>query len=187
MKVDTLIDRLVESVNHGKREPKWEGEVPVSLRLAAVDDWWFDWKIERSSRIDWIDRLEDRLPARYPGSFRSLITRYEYPAFSLGPVTMFANTAESVDYELREEIWKDKGLSEPLLSHGFLQFGRPSTGSYDPICFEVGESPGSQELEIVRLDHEELLCNSRIRVTERIAGSFFRFAEAQLALKAPRN
>lgn len=178
--VDALIDRLVESVNSGRREPKLEGDVPVSLRQTAVDDWFFDWKIERSSRIDWVQELEGRLPAPYPPSFRSLIARYEYPAFSLGPIMLFGNSAEFVNYGLREEIWRDKYLSEMLCSHGFLQFGRPSTGSYDPICFEAGGSTGSREYGIVTVDHEEILCNSRIRVTDRIADSFFRFVEAQL-------
>jgi hypothetical protein len=180
--VHFLIDRMVESVNHGRREAKSENEVPVSLRQARVGELWFDWKIARSSRVNWIQPLEARLPARFPRSFRSLLERYEYPAFAIGPIVLFANTAEGVANELREEIWRDRGLSEMLIPNGFLQFGRPATGSYNPICFEAGGQTGSQEYAIVRLDHEEILCNLRIRVTERVGRSFYDFVEAQLSL-----
>ena len=107
MRVDALIDRMVENVNSGHREPKREDEVPAGLRRGRVKDWWFDWQIAPSTRIDWLEPLEARLSARFPRSFRSLATRYEYPAFDLGPIYVFANTAESVEYELREEIWKE--------------------------------------------------------------------------------
>jgi hypothetical protein len=185
--VDALIDWLVASVNSGRRQPKSGNEVPPGLRTIPVNDSWFDWKIAPSSRVDWIESLEARLPARLPRSFRSLANRYEYPAFSLGPILLFANTAEHVDYELRDEIWKDKGLSDILQQNGLLHFGRPATGSYDPICFQAGERTGSQEYEVVRVDHEEILCNSRIRITERIARSFFHFVEAQLKAGTPYN
>ncbi len=182
MNVDALIDRMVETVNRGQREAKWEHEVPIGMRRARIKDYWCDWQIVPSTRVDWLEPLEARLPARFPRSFRSLISRYEYPPFDFGPIYLFGNTAECVEHELREELWKDKFLSETLLRHGFIQFGRPATRSYDPICFEAGEKTGSQEWEIVRLDHEEILCNSRIRITERVARSFFHFVSSQLEL-----
>jgi hypothetical protein len=180
MKVDTLIDRMVQKVNTSPRDPKYEGEVPVALRLAEDDLGLFDWRITRSSRVDWIDSLEEQLPARFPRSFRSLVTRYEFPAFDFGPIFLFANTAEGVDDELRHEISEDVPLSEILLRNGFLQFGRPTTGGYDPICFEAGRKTGSEEYPIVRVDSEQILCNDRIRVIERLATSFFYFVRAQL-------
>ena len=67
------MSNMVETIKTGRREPKGHDEVPVRLRLTPVDDWLFDWKIWHSSRVDWVEPLEAKLPPRFPRSFRSLV------------------------------------------------------------------------------------------------------------------
>jgi len=42
------------------------------------------------------------------------------------------------------------------LNSGYLQFARPASGGYDPICFAMRRPSGNREFPIVRLDHEEI-------------------------------
>ena len=42
---------------------------------------------------------------------------------------------------------------------------------YDPVCFEI-KSRRNRDYRIVKIDHEEILCNYRIKVVSEIAPSF---------------
>jgi hypothetical protein len=67
---------------------------------------------------------------------------------------------------------RDPVLSSVTRSKGFIQIGRPASGSYDPICFDLRSRTKSGEAGIVRLDHEEVLINDSIRVAEKVADRF---------------
>src|SRR5690606_21606695 len=124
-------------------------EVPVRLRGGPADsERRVDWTFQRLQAAPWIESLETGLPRPFPPSFRSLVTRYMFPAFDLGPVHLFANTGEpELEEELAARLFADPAMSEGLLANGFVQIGRPVDGSYDPVCFDTklrrggGESP----------------------------------------------
>jgi hypothetical protein len=124
----------------------------------------------------WIDVLESKLPRRLPSSFRSLVTRYAFASFDLDGLTLFGNTGLNQEDDLTELIFRDRGIAQATLQNGYIQFARPATGDYDPICFDARRTAPNREFEIVRLDHEEILCNDRIKVVEKVAESFFKFA-----------
>jgi hypothetical protein len=94
------------------------------------------------------------------------VKRYLFSSFDFGSVSFFANLGPGDD-----DLFRDKGLSVPLLAAGFLQFGKPSTGHYDPVCFDPQD-------RIVMLDHEDLLQHSRIEVITKLANSFLELIEA---------
>jgi len=171
LSVDLLIDRLVQQINSSPRESKPDHEVPPELRLTMDSLGWWDWTVKRSDHINWIEPLETKLPSRFPSSFRSLVTRYEFPAIEVGPLILFANTSGGTYYQLRERIFADKSLSHCLLQNGLIQFGLPNTGSYDPVCFDTRKP--AHESPILWLDHEEILCNERICVVQEVAKSFY--------------
>jgi hypothetical protein len=86
----------------------------------------------------------------------------------------FANSGHDLFYELSRNAFKDPGLFPTLHKYGYLEFGKPFGGNYDPICFDThrrkhGDAP------IVPLDHEEILIRTRIRVIQEIAPSFADF------------
>ncbi len=121
------------------------------------------------------------MPQRFPPSFRSLITRYAFLPFEAGPLWFFANTGQDVYYELRTSIFKDEFLSGHLLKGGYLQFGRPQEETqYDPACFDMTKRDKSGEAPIVQIDHEGILCDSKVIVVQQIAPSFPAFIDAFL-------
>jgi hypothetical protein len=66
---------------------------------------------------------------------------------------------------------RDKGLSETLIPNGYMQFGKGADIDYDPVCFDISWRK-NRDYRIVKIDHEEILCNHRIKVVKEIAPSF---------------
>src|SRR5512138_51204 len=100
-KADEAIDAFVERVNQSSREPLSYDEVPESLRDGEPADAraiWVRWAIRPApSPCAWIDAFEAKLPGPLPRSYRSLVTRYHFPRFDVGPVTLFASTGGAID------------------------------------------------------------------------------------------
>jgi hypothetical protein len=132
----------------------------------------------RVESAPWFEALEASLPKRFPASFRSLLTRYVFPTFDAGGLSFFANTGIDSHDELSVAIFKDRIIADATLKAGYIQFARPESGSYDPVCFDARRATSNREFPIVRLDHEEILCHNRIHVSEQVADSFYRFAAA---------
>lgn len=130
----------------------------------------------QSTDVPFAPILESRLPARFPSSFRSLVARYAFPAFDCGPLSLFGNSGQDADDDLSVAIFRDPFLSPFLLAHGFLQFARPATGSYDPICFDTNDKNSRREWPIVQINHEEILSRERIGKVMPIAAAFLDFA-----------
>lgn len=152
MNLHELIDRLATSIAEG-------GHV-----------------IQPISEAPWITKLEQRLPKRLPASFRSLVTRYAFPPLQVGGLELFGNMGTDDLDEMSIAIFQDAIIAEGTMRAGYIQFARPDTGSYDPICFDARRTVNNREFAIVRLDHEELLLNDRIHVSGKVADSFYQFA-----------
>lgn len=178
LKVDALIDRFVDTINRLPREPGDDDEIPPSVRGRANEWGDFDWQIKPWSGIDWIEPVEEKLGRILPPSYRSLVTRYAFPAFEAGPVQLSGNTPEGVYFEFRERLFADPKFVEILLPAGYVPFGNPCFYNYDPLCFDTVRERGSgRECPIVRVDHEEVLCFDRIEVVKQVGPSFERFVE----------
>jgi hypothetical protein len=120
----------------------------------------------------WLLPFERHLPFRLPPAYLSLLLRYRFPAFAVGTVTLFGNLDGQAYDDLVVASMRDESLSSVTHANGFVQIGRPGTGSYDPICFDGGSRTKKGEARIVRLDHEVILVNGSIHVLEIIAASF---------------
>jgi hypothetical protein len=173
-----LVGAFVAWVNASPRKPALEKDVPPFLRSGQSDSPFCDWKIVQIDASERVRLLERKLPMPFPPAYRSLISRYAFPAFEAGRIFLFGNTGESAYYDLSEKLFADEHMSKILMANGFLQFGNPQEGDYDPVCFDTRN--GVEEPPIVRLDHEDILCNSRIRITEEIANSFSDFLRESL-------
>jgi hypothetical protein len=121
---------------------------------------------------EWLAPFEQNLPFRPPPTYRSLLLRYRFPAFEVGTVKLFGNLDGESDDDLVVASTCDRVLSSVARGGGFIHFARPVTLNYDPICFDCRRRAKTGEAGIVRLDHEEILCNDAIRVVETIAPSF---------------
>ena len=128
--------------------------------------------ISKFSGINWIGSILKRLPAKYPPSFLSLITRYVFDAFDIHKISLFSNRGDYTHDDLGVAIFQDRLIFQTTASNGFIQFARPSDGSYDPVCFDIRKRNKSGEYKMVRLDHEKILQFEEIKVVEDIAASF---------------
>lgn len=146
MKVDLVIDKFVERLTR-------EG-----CRFDAI----------ASAR--WIDSFEAQLPANLPKSFSSLVRRYSFLRFQFAGVQFFSNLGSDDQEDLVNVVFRDKNLSAAL-ADGFIQVGRSESGSYDLVCFDTSKRRAA-ECPLVVLDHEELLQHNKVRITNRLAGSF---------------
>ena len=103
----------------------------------------------------------------YPGLFGVLVKRHAFVAFDVGGIRVYGNIQGEEDS--LEDLLADKILTGDLVEAGFLPFGRPTTGSYDRICFDVRERQPSEEAPVVLMDHESILTYNRIPDPKRLA------------------
>jgi hypothetical protein len=141
----------------------------------------YEWRIRAAEPNPWVEALERKLPHPFPKLYHHLLSHYRFAEFEVGPISFLANTGTPVFDELADYIFRDKGLSPPLLEKGFMQFGKGAGGaSYDPFCFDM-QRRASGDAPIVRIDHEDVLIRNRIRVIDEIAPSFEVFVQRVLS------
>jgi hypothetical protein len=102
--------------------------------------------------------FEEKLPKRMPQSFESFLSRYSFPAFDVLGITLFEWDSNSNKYIVEVSAPKNS-LSELLIPAGYVQIGRPDTGDFDAICFDLNREAQNREYRIVGVDHEDILCN----------------------------
>ena len=133
--------------------------------------------IEASTHIDWIDRVMAALPAKYPPSFISFISRYVFDEFTAGDLRFFSNHGYRESDDLCNAILRDPIIFKTTTVNGFLHFARSEDGSYDPVCFDIRAGKKSKEYPIVRLDHEAILQFERIKIVDTLCSSLLDFME----------
>ena len=126
-------------------------------------------------RAPWIDDFERKLERRLPPSFRHLVTRYTFRPFDWGPVLLFGNSEMNDALNLHVAAVQDQTMWQVTRQAGMIPFGRPHTGSYDPICFGHGTS--RRESPIIQLNHESILVKGRAKIIKDIAPSFLALVE----------
>jgi hypothetical protein len=105
----------------------------------------------------WVPLIEARLGRRLPPLFRALVTNYTFGPTIVGDVEMFSNRGDDSWDDLTAAPFSDPHMAPWLIERGLLQFGRPSSGAYDPVCFDTAGSGLAEEPRIVRLSHEKIL------------------------------
>ncbi len=123
--------------------------------------------------------LESKLPTRLPPSFESLISGYSFAPFDALGISFCGWGPMSA--EMFEVVSPQKGyLSELLLLARYFQIGRPDSGSFDAVCFDLNTKKQNREFRIVLADHEEVLSNSRVKIRSELWPSFRHFLETAL-------
>jgi hypothetical protein len=134
---------------------------------------------DNKSRLELFERI---LPKRLPQSFESFLSRYSFPAFDVLEITLFSWDSDSNPYV--EEATKGI-LSELLLPAGFVQIGR-NDPRFDAVCFDWNKPAQNSESRIVQVDHEDILCNSKVRVMGELFPSFIKLIEDALSKPDPK-
>jgi hypothetical protein len=108
----------------------------------------------------------------FPPFKEQLVLTYRWAEVDLGSYRLFGNPIGADLSGLLHEMLKDKFLSACLLKNGYIPFGKGPDIDYDPVCFDVTSRKENREFTIVKLDHEEILCNERIKVVAELAPTF---------------
>ena len=118
-----------------------------------------------------LDKLYRLIPGPLPYLFEELLLSYRWPKSDLDTLTVFPNPRGPGLNAFAQEPLIDKGLAEMLLPARYVQFARGGGGNYDPVCFDLRAASAS-DCPIVQIDHEEILCNYRIKPVAVLASSF---------------
>jgi hypothetical protein len=176
--IDALIDAFVRKINHSPRRRIREEDIPPRLRESGAEfGLYYDWTIQRFDHINWIEPLESLLPASLPPSYRSLVTRYIFPAFDIAPLSLLANTGMTLYHEMSMAMSRDKVFSDLLLKKDYAQFARLNNGDSDPICFDFHQRDADGEYPLVRISQHDLLSSGEARIVEEISPSFYQFVD----------
>jgi hypothetical protein len=132
-----------------------------------------------------LEALEGKLPKRLPQSFASFLLRYSFPSFDVAGISLFGWASASNAYT-NEASAAEGSLSELLIPAGYVQIGQPDTGSFDAICFDLNHKCQNREYRIVNVDHEQILCNWRVRVSSEMWSSFVELVEGVLSSSKPQ-
>lgn len=149
---------------------------PVSwdLRITEPDQHgWINWrpaKVSADRRL--LDPLYAKLPARLPPLYEQLVLSYRWAEVDLQSFRLLANPPGDDLSGLLAEIESDKGLTESLIPAGYIKFGKGPDVDYDPVCFDLKRRTNNKDYPIVKIDHEQILCNCRIKVVAELAPSF---------------
>jgi hypothetical protein len=149
---------------------------PLTRDLAIRPPDEFGQIVWRPLRVDpdpeLLEPLYAKLPAKFPPLFERLLLTFRWADVSLDRYSLMANPPGSNLSGFFQEISHDKGLWEELLPGGYLPFGKGPDMDYDPVCFDMNFRKKSREMRVVKIDHEEILCNYRIKVVAELAPSF---------------
>jgi hypothetical protein len=118
-----------------------------------------------------LEPLYAKLPARFPPLYEQLVLSYRWADVDLRDYELLANPPGEGLRNLLRCINGDGHMTSELLKSGYIQSGRATGGHYDPVCFDI-KSRKNRDYRIVRIDHEEILCNYRIKVVSELATSF---------------
>lgn len=145
-----------------------------SFAVADPDEWGrVAWRPRRTeTKVELLDSLYAKLPARFPPLFERLLLTFRWAKVDLKTYTLMANPLDSDFQAFFTEISGDRGLWEVLLPAGYLRFAKGPDIDYDPICFDMNSREKSREMRVVKIDHEEILCNHRVKLVAELAPSF---------------
>jgi hypothetical protein len=119
----------------------------------------------------------------YPRLFSQLVTQHSFAALDVCGVRIYSNIRG--DEDNIEDLLADKILTRSLVGAGFLPFGRPATGHYDPVCFDMRGVKHPLDAPVVMMDHEAILSRNRIPKPWKLADGIVQLFEAERLKIAP--
>ena len=133
--------------------------------------------VEALTEAPWVSELERRFKRQLPPLYRSLVLGFGFLACEVGDVELFGNLGVTDAQDITVAPFCDPYMSPWLIDHSYIQFGRPATGSYDPVCFDYSVEINGSEPTIVSLDHEDILLERKKVQKRAVAQSFAALVE----------
>ncbi len=170
IRADELIERYIECFSTLGDMSVSAVNDPVASQLVSGDvgkygeAYWRPRKVETPASA--LGPIYAQLPARFPPLFETLVLSYRWAEVELGFYTLMANPPGPT---LDGLMVRDVHLAASLLPAGYIQFAKGPDIDYDPVCFDLNTRKKNREFGIVKIDHEEILCNYRIKVVADLA------------------
>ena len=173
---NVIIDQFVDTFHKLDEMTTYEGDDPDAWQLAVGDADQYGWKewrpIKFATPRPALEPLYAKLPARFPPLFESLVLSYRWAKVDLQTYRLLANPRGQDLEGLSSGISRDPGLWEALSPAGYIQFGQGPDVDYDPVCFDIKSRTRDRDYRVVKIDHEEILCNYRVKIVAALATSF---------------
>lgn len=112
------------------------------------------------------------IPARFPSLFEKLLLSFRWYGADTGLFRIFPNPPGEDLSQFLSNMQRDQAMFEFCLQNGFVLFGLGPDLRHDAVCFDVRKSVHGRKYPVVKLDHEQILCNSRIKILENLAKNF---------------
>jgi hypothetical protein len=148
----------------------------IAWQLAVGDDDQYGYKRWRPIKVETppsvLEGIYSKLPTRFPELFELMVLSYRWAEVDLGIYRLLANPPGPDLSGLLVQMSQSPALRSSLLPAGFIQFGRGPDMDYDPVCFDIKSRKQGGDCRIVKIDHEEILCNNRVKVVAELAPSF---------------
>jgi len=172
-----LIEHFVATFGHFDEMRGCEELDPIAKELKAgpSDEFgYFQWHPAKvSTDVSLLEPIYAKLPARFPPLYEQLVLTYRWAAVYLDRFSLLANPLGSDLSGLLEQMSRDSAIWNSLRPAGYVQFGRGPDMDYDPVCFDIRvRQKKGEDYRIVKIDHEEILCNNRVKVVAELAPSF---------------
>ena len=173
---DLLLSQHVASFEKLDELSEFPEIYPVTGALAVSKPDGYDMVAWRPRRTDpepaLLEPLYAKLPARFPPLFERLLLTFRWADVDLQTYTLIANPPGPDLEGFFGVISKDRGLWDALIPGGYLRFAKGPDTDYDPVCFDLKSRKKNREMRVVKIDHEEILCNYRLKVVAELAPSF---------------
>jgi hypothetical protein len=170
-----LVDRFIASFEKLADLIAFDTD-PIAQQLATGDpdqSGFRRWRpIKANTDQQAIDKICAGLAIRFPPLFELLLLSYRWAEVDLRLCTLLANPLGRDLSGFRQQISKDRALWKCLTRDGYVQFGKGPGGDYDAVCFDTRSRTKKGDRRIVKIDHEEILCNDRIKIVSELAPSF---------------
>lgn len=185
-RMDDLLSTFVQSFEKLNGLDFFPELDPIAAALTAGEpdeDGILRWQPRRAETdISSLDMVYAKLPARFPPLFERFLLTYRWAEVDLETYKLLPNPPGPDLNGFLRGMSKDKGLWEALIPAGFLQFGRGPDIDYDPVCFDISSRAKNRDMRVVKIDHEEILCNHKVKVVAELAPSFFELLQGTIAL-----
>lgn len=149
---------------------------PIAAQLAVREPDELGYTHWRPVRVtpepEQLEPIYAKLPARFPPVFEQLVLSYRWDEVDLGLFRLLPNPPGPDLKGFLQEMSRDPAIWKALLPAGFMQFGKGADINYDPVRFDISSRKRNREFKIMRIDHEEILCNDRVKVVEELAPTF---------------
>ncbi|MFZ3330571.1 MAG: hypothetical protein WA197_08075 [Candidatus Acidiferrales bacterium] len=122
-----------------------------------------------------LEPIYSKLPARFPPLFEQFVLSYRWAEVDLKLCRLLPNPPGMSLDGLLKEMSRDPAIWSALLPAGYIQFGKGPDMDYDPVCFDIGSGNRNRDYKIVKIDHEEILCDYRVKIVSQLAPSFESF------------